>query len=221
MRNRRQERLLWHAQYELASRLTSQGGVPSVHHLAASPSSRAAPRPAALPRRSCSTRRRCGARHFSEVFAYGNLLPAEAIELGRKWRAAIGAAPLALTKAPMPVGELLPAADEGGEAVRLTTTLVNADESNYGIELHLQVAAGRSRLASKDAFHELRTVRQLGYFAQRGVRGVARARGLSVPLLSAVRTPPQLEAEIEKWLVGFRRARLLLVVSYSASQSVV
>ena len=32
MRNRQQERPLWHAQYELASALTTHRGEPSVHH---------------------------------------------------------------------------------------------------------------------------------------------------------------------------------------------
>ena len=32
LRNRQQERPLWHAQYELASALTTHHGEPSVHH---------------------------------------------------------------------------------------------------------------------------------------------------------------------------------------------
>ena len=229
MRNRQQERPLWHAQYELASRLTSQGGAPSVHHSAALAFIEGGAATGCTAEAVAQHAAALRASHFSEVFAYGNLLPAEAVELGRKWRATLGAAPLAPTAAPMPVGELLAAADEGGEAVRLTTTLVNADESNCGIEVHLQVAAAPSvadearllalaQLASKDAFHELRTVRQLGYVVQCGVRGIARARGLSVHIQSAVRTPPQLEAEIEEWLVSFRGGALANLTDTSLAE---
>ena len=229
MRNRQQERPLWHAQYELASRLTTQGGLPSVHHTAALAFIEGGAATGCTVEAVAEHAAALRAHHFSEVFAYGNLLPDEAVELGRKWRATLGAAPLPPSEAPMPVGELLPAAEEGGEPVRLTTTLVNEDESNCGIEVHLQVSAAPSvadearllalaQLASKDAFHELRTVRQLGYVVQCGVRGIARARGLSVHIQSAVRTPPQLETEIEEWLVSFRDGALANLTDASLAE---
>ena len=79
---------------------------------------------------------------------------------------------------------------------------------------------GLAQLASKDAFHELRTVRQLGYVVQCGVRGIARTRGLSVHIQSAVATPPQLEAEIEDWLRGFRAGALAELTDASLAEYV-
>ena len=55
---------------------------------------------------------------------------------------------------------------------------------------------------------ELRTVRQLGYVVACGARSVSRSRGLSVHVQSAVMAPPQLEAQVEEWLVGFRAGAL-------------
>ena len=46
------------------------------------------------------------------------------------------------------------------------------------------------RIASKDAFHRLRTELQLGYVVQCGVRSVNKCRGLSVLIQSVRATPP-------------------------------
>jgi len=63
-------------------------------------------------------------------------------------------------------------------------------------------------VASKDAFNVLRTQKQLGYVVQCGTRSIARARGLSVLVQSAVASPPELEAEAEGWLASFRGGAL-------------
>lgn len=42
------------------------------------------------------------------------------------------------------------------------------------------------------------------YVVQAGIRSVSRSRGLSILVQSAVKSPPELEAEIECWLAEFR-----------------
>lgn len=68
------------------------------------------------------------------------------------------------------------AADAGGagaDALRMRCVISNSDETNSGCEVHLHVGADldarteamlrlTSAVAAKDAFHVLRTVRQLG-----------------------------------------------------------
>ena len=60
-----------------------------------------------------------------------------------------------------------------------------------------------AQIASKDAFHVLRTERQLGYVVQCGVRSIGRSAGLSVHIQSAVMGPRDLEREIESWWRSF------------------
>ena len=78
--------------------------------------------------------------------------------------------------------------------------------SNFASASH--AASHAPQVASKDAFSFLRTERQLGYVVSCGVRSIARSRGLSVQIQSAVMPPDQLEIEIETWLSAFRDGRL-------------
>ena len=45
-----------------------------------------------------------------------------------------------------------------------------------------------AQIASRDAFHELRTVRQLGYVVACGFRSISRSRGLSVHVQASPRS---------------------------------
>ena len=169
--------------------------------------------------------------NFIELFVHGNLLPSDATALGKEWRTILGGDPLPSDCAPLPGFKLLPpgpaaggaAAGAGGEgeddaALRLHGVASNADESNSAIEVHFQfgdvetrdeaLLLALSQVASKAAFHRLRTELQLGYVVQCGVRSVNTCRGLSVLIQSAVANPASLEASIEDWLLRFRSETL-------------
>ena len=84
LRNRQQERPLWHAQYELASALTTHHGEPSVHHRdALAFVSGAECTVAALAAHAEAVR----ASHHLELFCYGNLSPEATVDLADQWRA--------------------------------------------------------------------------------------------------------------------------------------
>ena len=216
LRNRDQERPLWHAQYALGQHLTT----PSTHY-------EDALRfildddectPAALAEHV----KEIVSANFAELLVHGNLLPAHALELGAEWRSILSAAHPGGTAlppdcAPLPVTTLLPTASEAagadGEGARLRGVAANAEEVNSAIEIHLQLGEPEledeallltlAQLASKDAFNVLRTQRQLGYVVQCGVRSIGRSRGISVLIQSAVKPPVDLDAEIESWLSQF------------------
>jgi hypothetical protein len=122
----------------------------------------------------------------------------------------------------------------GGQPTRLSGVAVNAAESNSAIELFMQVGTTLSlqeeaqllvlaQVASKHAFHVLRTQKQLGYVVQCSVRSVGTSRGLTVLIQSSVQPPAQLEAEIESWMREFRSGPLaeLSTSSFAEYQSAV
>ena len=174
--------------------------------------------------------------HFCELFVHGNLLPSDALGLGKEMRAILGGEPLPADCAPLPGFKLLepkPSArsseaggeSDGGEAgtegddaaLRLSGVASNSDESNSAIEVFFQFGElgtleearllTLSQIASKAAFHRLRTELQLGYVVQCGVRSVNSCRGLAILIQSAIADPPSLEESIEDWLVRFRSTR--------------
>lgn len=204
LRNRRQERPLWHAQYAVSQALIE----PRTHHAAAL---------AFASSEACTVDavrdwlREALEANFLEMLVHGNLLPSQARDLGAEWRALLaGSTPLPADCAPLPKARLLPPR----QPLELHGVASNPDESNSAIEVFFQVGEPclrdeallltLSQVASKDAFNVLRTQRQLGYVVQCGVRSVARSRGLAVLIQSAVRPPPELEAEIESWVRSFR-----------------
>mgnify|MGYP001997126125 CR=1 FL=1 len=134
----------------------------------------------------------------------GNIAPSDAVDVARALKSEIGAAALAADAAPLPASvEIAPSA-EGCVPLRVEKMI--DDEKNVGLELHLHLGEPTvaeearllvlSQVASKDAFNVLRTQKQLGYVVQCGTRSIARARGLSVLVQSAVASPPELEAEV-------------------------
>ena len=174
--------------------------------------------------------------NFVEMFVHGNLLPMHARTLGRQWREALaGSTPLPPDCAPLPSTALLPTSVElGGQLTRLSGVAANAAESNSAIELFMQVGTTLSlqeeaqllvlaQVASKHAFHVLRTQKQLGYVVQCSVRSVGTSRGLTVLIQSSVQPPAQLEAEIESWMREFRSGTLaeLSTSSFAEYQSAV
>ena len=229
LRNRNQERPLWHAQNAVTRTLAD----PSYHFQEALEyvSSDACTADA------CHEHmRELVAANFVEVFVHGNLLPADATRLAEEWRSILASKPLAADCAPLGVFHLLPpqpdnedartAAAEADDwkasrdapANRLRGVATNPDESNSAIEVYYQFGEPNlreealllmlSQIASKSAFHRLRTELQLGYVVQCGVRSVNRCRGLAVLIQSAVADPPSLEAQIEDWLLLFRKETL-------------
>ena len=209
LRNRKQERPLWHAQYAVSGHLTDD----FVHYddaLAFAASDECTL--AAVVEHAAELK----AALFVEVLAMGNIAPSDAVDVARALKSEIGAAALAADAAPLPASvEIAPSA-EGCVALRVEKML--DDEKNVGLELHLHLGEPTvaeearllvlSQVASKDAFNVLRTQKQLGYVVQCGTRSIARARGLSVLVQSAVASPPELEAEAEGWLASFRSGAL-------------
>ena len=132
-------------------------------------------------------------------------------------RTIVGGTPLAADCAPPPRFELLPAG-AADAARRLYGVASNADESNSAVEIFYQfdelgvadeaTLLVLSQVASKAAFHRLRTELQLGYVVQCGVRSVQKCRGLAVLIQSAVAAPAALERHVEEWLVAFRAGAL-------------
>ena len=124
------------------------------------------------------------ASHHLELFCYGNLSPEATLDLADAWGDALAAEPMAAEQAPMPEAVLLPV-QSAAAPLRLSCTCANPDEANCGIELHMQLGSSPSlheeallltlaQIASRDAFHELRTVRQLGYVVACGFRSISR-----------------------------------------------
>jgi len=239
LRNRREERPLWQAQYELSHAMTQ----PTTHYEQALAF--------AIDESVCTLdalRNHLGLLRssgvFIEAFLHGNSWPADASALADGWAAALGAPAIDTSDAPLPAtlsprvaatrqraegaGELSWDSENGGVdaasapegtfspgTLRLRSVASNPEETNSGCELHLHVGADlsardeallrlTSSVASKDAFHFLRTVRQLGYVVSCGVRSVGDARGLSVLVQSAVASPTSLEIQMEEWLADFR-----------------
>ena len=220
LRNRRQERPLWHAQ----NAVTRTIGVPSHHYeeaLAYVASDDCTPNAVA------SHMKELISANFIELLVHGNLLPDDAMRLGEEWRAILNAKPLPADCAPLPGFSLLPTVGEAEDgatkdapetSLRLSGVAANKDEANSAIEVFHQIGELNlreeallltlSQIASKSAFHRLRTELQLGYVVQCGIRSVNRCRGLTVLIQSAVADPPKLEEEIEDWLVRFREGPL-------------
>ena len=246
LRNRRQERPLWHAQ----SAVTRALGLPSNHYEDAL---------RFVQSDSCTVEaveahmRGMASSQFLELLVHGNLLPSDAMRLGREMRNLLGGTPLPADCAPLPGFRLLPprpnaeapydgaegelateaairhqdpnrktssggVLDDDDAALRLFGVASNADESNSAIEVFFQFGEPDTleearllllaQVASKAAFHRLRTELQLGYVVQCGVRSVNSCRGLSVLIQSAVAEPASLEASIEDWLLRFRAETL-------------
>lgn len=140
LRNRAQERPLWHAQYAVSHALT----LPTVHHDEA----RAFVDSAYCTAEAVGAHLRAISRsHFAELLVHGNLPPSAALELSSAWRHALSEnlpelhaeqAALPSDCAPLPQTTLLPA---GGPTLRLRGVASHPDEVNSAIELHLQVAA--------------------------------------------------------------------------------
>ena len=231
LRNRRQERPLWHAQNAVTRALSEK----SYHYESALAF---ATSDACTPEAVHVHMRQIVHANFLEVLVHGNLLPADATELLAETRQIIGGEPLPADCAPPPTFKMLPAQHElstpqpavasdpeyysaaGGAGLpyRMRGVAANADETNCAIEVFYQFGELEMRdeallvtlaqIASKAAFHRLRTELQLGYVVQCGVRSVNRCRGLSVLIQSAVAAPPALEGHIEEWLTAFRAEAL-------------
>ena len=199
LRNRALERPLWHAQYAVSNHLTR----PTTHHEAAlAYIDSDACTPAAVAAHLRSLLR----ANFAELLVHGNLLPEQAtlsltltptltltrtltltgnllpeqaLALGRDWRSVLSdshptARALPPDCAPLPTARLLPSvAEGGGGAPPLRGVAANPEEVNSAVEVHFQVSEdpplgeealllALAQVASKHAFYELRTVKQLG-----------------------------------------------------------
>ena len=189
-RNRRQERPLWHAQ----NAVTRTIGVPSHHYeeaLAYVASDDCTPNAVA------SHMKELISANFIELLVHGNLLPDDAMRLGgRSGGAILNAKPLPADCAPLPGFSLLPTVGEVEEgatedapetSLRLSGVAANKDEANSAIEVFHQIGELNlreeallltlSQIASKSAFHRLRTELQLGYVVQCGYARSTDAEG--------------------------------------------
>lgn len=107
-----------------------------------------------------------------------------------------------------------------GEELVLRQVHPNADDNNSAIELYFQTGPqGESfehdvqldliaNILNKPAFHELRTVQQLGYMVFEGVSSSYGVRGIYVIVQSTVADPDELCKRIDQFLVDFRRDTL-------------
>lgn len=145
----------------------------------------------------------------------GNVKSEDAIKMMQGVQQTLGYMPLRNTENVKPRVVELPI----GQEVYFRRAHVNEDDNNSAIEVFFQIGAlgdfARdvrlellSEILNKPAFHELRTVQQLGYMVFEGIRDIEGVRGLYFIVQSTVADPDELMKRIDEFLIDVRKVVL-------------
>lgn len=151
-------------------------------------------------------------RMFVKALVSGNMSEESAIELVKSVQTAIGYKPVPdieqihrrVVQAPI------------GTDIYTRNVHPNEDDNNSAIDVYFPIgprgdfvkdvtAEVLADILSKPAFHELRTVQQLGYIVFEGVRSLDCVRGLYVIVQSPVVGPDELLDRIDKFMIEARK----------------
>lgn len=154
-------------------------------------------------------------RMWASFVVHGNISEETAKQLTESVRTKLGYAPLSLSEMPL----LRAVESPKGQEVFFRMAHSNPDDNNSAIDVFFQMFPRGdpfkdvclellSDVLNKPAFHELRTVQQLGYMVFQGVQDFDGFAGMYVIIQSTVADPDTLLDRIEQFLRGARTTLL-------------
>lgn len=151
-------------------------------------------------------------RLFMEALFHGNISEESAISIAESTQSIFGCQPLPESEKHMKRVVQMPV----GKDVFIRAKSANEDDNNSAIEVFFPVALRGDfvtdvrlellgDILNKPAFHDLRTVQQLGYIVFEGDREIELVRGLFVIIQSTVADPDALLEKIDAFLEKARK----------------